>query len=300
MPTHDSRLLRLYPKPFTENSLPGLYLTHRLHEHGWPCVYGNFVSSLDGRIALPDDYGCSATPEALKTASDWRLFQELQAQADCIITHGGYLRALAAGRLGNILQIAAQDLLGWRQRNGLDGQPAIVVASASLDFPVPESVQAHRQRFYIATGAASDPAALKAWQKRGYEIILAGQESQVEGRPLVDFLTGEGYRSIYLLAGPQILETMLRDGVLSRLYLTLSHQLIGGEQFHSMIAGRELGAAGSLRLRELYLEMGEAGQFFACFEPRNSLPRTGESKTLLLKQTLRHVSRERMLGVFLG
>jgi riboflavin biosynthesis pyrimidine reductase len=282
------RLLRLYPEPLSEVKLQGLYLAHRLHEQikppqdkpqqDKPCVYGNFLSSLDGRIALINQQGHSATPSALKTASDWQLFQELQAQADCIITHGGYLRALAAGDLGNILQITTPALQRWRQHNGLAKQPAVVVASASLDFPIADSIQAHQQDCYIATGAASDPTAISRWQQRGYSVILAGQERTVEGRALIDFLGAQGYRSIYLLAGPQILETMLRDGLLSRLYLTLPHQLIGGERFHSMINGLELGAAGRLNLRELYLETGaETGQFFACYEPLNALPPKRES-----------------------
>lgn len=60
-----------------------------------PFVYGNFVSSLDGRIALMDTAGGeSYLPEALTNPNDLRLFFELEAQADCLITHAGYLRFL--------------------------------------------------------------------------------------------------------------------------------------------------------------------------------------------------------------
>ena len=271
-----TRLTRLYPEPILVTNLKGLYLAHHLLDcaQKQPFVYANFVTSLDGRIALIDQYNGSSTPKSLTTASDWRLFQELHAQADCIITHGAYCRALVAGRLGNILQIGkrpeSQDLLTWRERKGFTGQPAVVVVSSSLDFPVPDSIREHQQRFYIATGANSDKTKIKAHRERGFEVVIAGRAQTVEGRALIEFLVGQGYRSIYLLAGPQILETMLRDAVLTRLYLTLSHQLIGGTQFHTMIAGNELGKAGVLKLRELYLQAGTdstIGQFFACFEP---------------------------------
>ena len=262
------RLSRLYPDPVPNLEWPGVYLAHRLHQHSQhrPYVYGSFVSSLDGRIALIGENEQSATPPSLTNATDWRLLQELHAQADCIITHSGYLRALAKGRLGNLLQVQAPDLQTWRVEQGLDPQPAIIVASASLDFPLPESVQIQRQCLHIATTSAADPDKIKIWRERSQEVFILGRD-YVEGRPLLDFLGQQGYRSAYLLAGPQILETMLRDGVLSRLYLTLSHQLIGGTQFHSLIAGQELGHAGTLQLCELYLESGEPGQFFACFEP---------------------------------
>jgi hypothetical protein len=67
-----------------------------------------------------------------------------------------------------------------------------------------------------------------------------------------------------------MLETMMRDGVLSRLYVTLTHRLLGGESFRSMIEGPPLQGAGRLKLTALYLESSSSngiGQFFAQFDP---------------------------------
>src|SRR5262245_39315304 len=106
-----AQVLPLYPTPGSVLPAQNLYLNHRLNEAGSaqsPFVYGSFVSSLDGRIAVvePNDPDQDVLKD-LTSSTDFRLFQELQAQADCFITHGGYLRALAAGRLGNVLQIKA-------------------------------------------------------------------------------------------------------------------------------------------------------------------------------------------------
>jgi riboflavin biosynthesis pyrimidine reductase len=271
------RVIRLYPAPGEERLLRGLYLGQRLHalaREAGPFVYANFVSSLDGRIALQETQrGVPYLPGQLVSANDFRLFLELQAQADCLITHGGYLRALAAGRLGNVLQVSPggvhPDLLQWRRGQGLAGQPALVVASTSLDFPVPESVQAHAQTLYIATGEGADRERVRAWQGRGFEVIVAGRGRGVEGQALVGALARRGYRSLYLVAGPQMLETMLRQGQLSRLYLTLTHQILGGEWFRTMVTGARLGAAGHLRLQALYYDPdlpGGVGQWFAQFD----------------------------------
>jgi riboflavin biosynthesis pyrimidine reductase len=270
-------VIRLYPAPGEERPLRGLYLGQGLHAlggEGEPFVYANFVSSLDGRIALQESRGGVAyLPGQLLSANDFRLFLELQAQADCLITHGGYLRALAAQRLGNVLQVSPggehPDLLAWRAAHGLQDQPALVVASASLDFPVPESVQAHAQTLYVATGEGADPERVRAWQGRGFEVIVAGRGRGVEGRALVGALGRRGYRSLYLVAGPRMLETMLRQGRLSRLYLTLTHQILGGEWFHTMVTGPQLGPAGHLSLQALYYDPdspGGAGQWFAQFD----------------------------------
>ena len=265
------QVLPLYPQTGALRPLRGLYLEHRLHELGTvqsPFAYGSFVSSLDGRIALMEP-GSADVLEGLTSANDFRLLQEVHAQADCLITNGGYLRALAQGQLGNMLQVDAADLVEWRKRNGLSPEPAIVVVSSSLDFPVHPSILEHRQPLYIATGRSADPARVQALRARGLEIIFAGEGSMVEGAALVDALRPLGYRSLYLLAGPKMLKAMLRDRQLSRLYLTLRHRLLGGESFHTLVEGPRLGDAGLLALRALHYDQGEGdgiGQWFAQFD----------------------------------
>lgn len=269
-----ARILRLYPGPPQELALAGAYLAHNLHQLGSaaaPFVYADFVSSLDGRIALDDPRtGASHVPADLRSDNDFRLLLELQAQADCVITHGGYLRAVAEGRLDDILQVSAPDLAAWRKANGLAPQPAIVIASASLDFPMPQSLARGAQRVLIATGEAAPADKVASLKAQGYEIITAGKGRWVEGAPLTRALATLGFRSIFLLAGPRMLETMLRDGVLSRLYLTMAHIILGGERFHTLISGPELGAAGRLRMSALHYDATQpqgSGQWFAQFEP---------------------------------
>jgi len=92
----------------------------------------------------------------------------------------------------------------------------------------------------------------------------------VEGEPLTRALGALGFRSLYLLAGPHMLETMLRDGMLSRFYVTIAHRILGGEGFHTLISGPEMGGAGRMRLSSLYYDRSApegSGQFFAQFEP---------------------------------
>jgi riboflavin biosynthesis pyrimidine reductase len=265
-------VLRLHPGPPQEVDLRGLYLRQELHRQGSPhapFVYADFVSSLDGRIAIAD-----RVPAELTAARDLRLLLELQAQADCVITHGGYLRAIGEGRLGDILRIGAtehgSDLRDWRTGNGLPPQPTIAIASASLDFTMPPSIASDTSRVLIATTRSAPAARRRAWESRGYRVLVAGEGRWVEGGPLTRALGALGHRSLFLLAGPRMLETMLRDAMLSRLYLTLVHRLLGGEAPQTAIAGPELRAAGRLRLQTLYLDAtgpDGVGQWFAAFEP---------------------------------
>ena len=272
-------LLRLYPGPYQEIPLKGLYLEHRIHEQGdanTPFVYANFLTSLDGRIALEDqDLGITYIPEHLTTDSDYRLFMELHAQADCLITHGGYLRALGEGRLGNILQIGTRpehkDLVEWRHSNGLKPQPDVIIASASLDFPIHESLLEYGQEVYIATGKCADPERVKQWRDKGFSVLFSGVDKLVQGASLIHELGGLGYRSIYLIAGPQMLDTIVRERQLSRFYQTITHQLVGGKDFLTLLPGPTLGPEGNMLLSSLYFDQNlpaDSGQFFTRFECR--------------------------------
>jgi riboflavin biosynthesis pyrimidine reductase len=277
---------RLYPPPYEPVPLHGLYLGLKLQamgSPGQPLVYANFLSSLDGRIALENPNGEAYLPKSLTSPSDFRLFLELEAQADCLITHGGYLRALSAGKLGNILQIGQRDdsadLLSWRIEHGLNPQPVIIIASASLDFPMPDSIREHGQTCLIATGKNADPDKVKQWRARGYEVLVAGQGRRVEGGPLVTALGARGLRSLYLIAGPDMLDAMLRDGKLGRLFQTVTHKLMGGQAFRTVSPGPEYGPAGHLKLQSLYYEPASpsgTGQWFAQFDTTQpSLTRDG-------------------------
>jgi riboflavin biosynthesis pyrimidine reductase len=269
-----SRLLRLYPGPPLEMALAGAYLAQDLAALGSaeaPFVYADFVASLDGRIALCDPRsGESHVPEALRSADDFRLLLELEAQAECVITHGGYLRAVAAGRLDDILQVglgaATGDLAVWRGQHRLQPQPAVAIVSASLDFALPPSLARHGQRVIVATTTTAPAEKRERLVAQGCEVVLTGEGPWVEAAALVHALGARGYRSLFLLAGPRLLEAMLRAGKLDRLYLTLAHRLLGGEQFHSLIGGAELGPAGRLRLATLHAgEEGGVGEWFAEF-----------------------------------
>ena len=232
-------IIQLLPSQREHTSVKGLYLAENLLSHAHPpapLVYANFISSLDGRIAISQN-NVSRLPEGLSNDNDLRLFMELLAQADCVITHGAYLRARAQGVLGDILHLD-DDLNDWRREHGLE-PPLIVICSASLDFPEPLDLD--KDKIIIATGTEHDPARAEHWRNKGYRLITAGAGAMVEANALLAQLSEQNLRSIYLAAGPKLLESALKDRCLNLLYLTLSHQLIGGDAFHTLIPEAALG-----------------------------------------------------------
>lgn len=270
-----SPLRQLYPPSQAPTiAAEGLYLRQRLDRRGSaerPFVYSNYVVSLDGRIAL--DYprcGESAVPPAITSDSDWRLYQELAAQSDVLLTSGRYIRELAAGKAQDDLPVGENfpDLLDWRRQQGLEPQPAVVILSRSLDLPL-EKLFPHPQRtLYVATGARADKRKLATIAGMGIPVLLSGDGKSVEGCRLIRELGEKGFRSIYAIAGPGLLDTLLRADRVDRLYLTQVHTLLGGQCYDTLLEGALLRPAARFALEELHYDQGDdtrQGQFFAVY-----------------------------------
>jgi riboflavin biosynthesis pyrimidine reductase len=270
-------VLRLFPAPLEGVTLEGLYLAHDLRALGHaarPFVYTNFIASLDGRIALKSAPESSVViPPAIANARDWRLFQELAAQADVLITTGRYVRELEAGRAQDVLPLSPdpqyEDLLAWRVERELAPQPAVVIVSASLDFPVTDKILEVPREILVATGRNADPARAQALTAHGIEILIAGESDRVQGRRLIQALKQRGFSVIYSMAGPQILATLIADRLLDRLYLTQVHRILGAEDYNTIFTGPALLPPLDVRLHALYYDQqlpDDTGQLFGVYD----------------------------------
>ena len=261
-------LFRLIPAPQQEVPLEGAYLTldlHRQAPEGDILIYANYIASVDGRIALRDAAtGELSVPPSLANARDWRLYQELAAQADVMIVSARYMRQLAKGTAQDLLPVgqapAYRDLRDWRAAAGLAPQPDVVVVTASLDIPGAALDRLTDRRVVVATTADADASLIASLRQRGIEVVAAGRD-HVEGRALRQVLVERGYRSAYMIAGPGVHRTLLADGAVDRLFLTTRHRLLGGGDF-STILDADLPAPVSLALNAIYLD-AEGEQHFA-------------------------------------
>jgi riboflavin biosynthesis pyrimidine reductase len=272
----EESVIKLYPLPSREHPLHGLYLGHRLRQFGESAdrtyIYSNFVTSLDGRIAIPHPSRPGMmVPKATANERDWRLFQELAVQADLIISSGRYLRDWADGRAQEILQVddpRFADLRAWRRDQGLPAQPDIAIISRSMRFPIPEVLQSGGRRIVVFTTADADVERVKDVKKQLGRVIVAG-ETSVNGNQLVKGMTELGYKTVYAAAGPKIHHLLLKAGVLDRLYLTYANRLLAGDPFSSTVEGPLLEPAVDMTLHEAYYDahaLSGLGQLFAVYD----------------------------------
>lgn len=248
---------RLYPSPPARLALDGLYLRHALRDRAdaaAPCIYSNFIASLDGRIALADPARARRPiPAALRDPRDWRLYLELAAQADAVVISGRRWRELCRSRrraLDHAPGLARGDLARWRRARGLAPQPDCLVLSASLDLPLPGP--AVGGRLIVLAGADAPSARVRRLRAAGVEVRLA-TGARVRGVDVRELARRRGYRTVYSAAGPQVLHTLVAARVLGRLYLTLALRLVGGADFDTLLHGGVLSPAADFRLLELHL-----------------------------------------------
>ncbi len=268
-------LERLYPADSRGyEPVAGLYLNTPLPEggDGLPWCYANFVTSLDGRISLDSGGGCRV-PGEIANPRDWRLFQELAARADCLLTSGRYLRELAAGCAQDILPLGAEfpDLQQWRQASGLPAQPDVAVVSGSLDFELPPTLVEQGRRIWLFAPQDADPARVERHRRAGAEIAARTASAQARGHEIRRALGALGYRRVYSVAGPQIARTLMADDGLDALFQTVRHRALGGSpgSFETMVEGPALTPPVDFRLAGLYLDPGDrpgASQHFLRLE----------------------------------
>ena len=261
------KFVQLYPLPAKEIPSEGAFLAHNVRQYpeqsGKAFVYSNFIVSIDGRIAVPHHRGEGLTiPKNITNDRDWRLFQELAAQADIIVSSGRYLRDWAEGRTQEILQVddpRFANLRAWRQSRGLALHPDIAIVSSSLRFPIPDVLTAGGRKVVVFTTANSDAHRVQEIEAQAGRVIVAGQTS-VDGAAMVQHLTELGYQTVYSSTGPKVLHLLLAGGVLDRLYLTHANRLLGGHPYASIVEGPLLATPADLKINTIYLDPdGPAG-----------------------------------------
>lgn len=271
---HDAPVLPLYPQPGSPQALCGLYRDMDLPEQGrWgPWVYGNFVTTLDGRIALADpDTGTLGVTASIGDDRDWRLFQELAARADILVSNGRYLRDLRLGKAQDVLPLSSapayEDLHTWRRDQGMAPQPDVAVLSTTLDFQIPDALFRQGRRVLVLTTTQAPDSERARHEADGAEVIATNDGSGVNGGDAAAALGTRGYGRAYVITGPEVMHALVAAGALDALFLTQRHRLVAGSPYRTIMEGQTLTPPADWRLESLYLDTAtdRAEQQFARF-----------------------------------
>jgi riboflavin biosynthesis pyrimidine reductase len=205
------------------------------------CLFTNFVTTIDGVVAIPD------LPHSNKLISDGSeadrfVMGLLRACADAVLVGSGTMRS-APRTLWTAEQAyppAATHYAELRRRRGGRARPeiAILSASGSIDLAHPV-LEADALVLTTERGAAKLRDRLPASSQI---VVLPGNDS-VDVRAAVAHLRRRGHELILSEGGPTLFGSLLAADLVDELFLTVSPLLAGrthGEARHNLVEGAEL------------------------------------------------------------
>ena len=214
-----------------------------------PSLIANFVSSLDGVVALPSG-GESGMIISQSSAADHFVMGLLRMVAGAVVVGASTLRRSPGHRwvAEAIYGPAAGEYAAARRTLGLGREPAFVVVSASGRI---DTSQPALENAVIAT-TSSAATNLRARVPSRCRVI-AFDAPRVDLREVVRILRGEGHELVLTEGGPSLFAELLHAELVDELFLTSSPVLFGrfsNDQRKSLAEGLDL-AGTRLELRSL-------------------------------------------------
>ena len=206
------------------------------------CLFANFVSSLDGVVALPGDTESGQLISG-KNPADRFVMGLLRACADAVLIGAGTFRK-SAGHLWHpdrIYPAAAEHFAAARERLGLTAQPQFVLLSASGEL---DTTQPAVQRALIVTTRAGE-LRLRARVPAATRLVVLDPD-RVELSALLDFLRAEGMPRVLTEGGPTLFAELLQQRLVDELFVTSAPSMFGrfaGDERKSLADGLDLGGA---------------------------------------------------------
>ena len=209
-----------------------------------PWLYANFVSSIDGVVALGAERNSGSLISG-KNQADRFVMGMLRAFADAVVVGAGTMRAEGKGALWTpeyIYPPAAGAFVDLRTRLGLTAQPQLAILTASGEIFAAE--RALEAGALILTTEAAAPG-LQNRVPAASRVVPVGKGLGFSVTDAVHTLRAQGFHRLLSEGGPTIVGELLGTGLLDELFLTLSPVLAGradGTLRRGLAHGREFPA----------------------------------------------------------
>lgn len=217
---------------FEEQGLPELDLPSSLRDFYGGSIgfdgavtYANFVTSLDGVVALPE---IKDSPVVLngKSEADRFVMGLLRALADAVVIGAGTLRN-AEGHQWTpdyIYPKRAEDFQRLRRSLKKSPQPALIVLTASGNIP-PSHPALENGAIFLTNEHTAENLSKQLPARCRVEIV--GPGSRLDPNDLQRFLRSEGYETVLSEAGPDLFAQLMQAGLVDELFLTSSPLVAG-------------------------------------------------------------------------
>jgi len=207
------------------------------------CVYANFVSSIDGIVALEGGTAPSGGIISGRNEADRFVMGLLRAFADAVLVGAGTVRAEGGRALWTpeyIFPAAADGFRTLRKTLRRESGPRLVIVSArgELD-PSSRALQAGA----LVLTTANAIARLRGRLPSGSEVRAVSDADQIDVKEILDLLAAEGYHRILTEGGPRLFGQLAASGRVDELFLTVSPVLAGqtGDRSFGLVHGVDFG-----------------------------------------------------------
>ncbi len=205
---------------------------------GRPRLVANFVSTIDGVVAIPR-LPQSNTLIADGSEADRFLMGLLRACADAVVVGSGTLRASPRGlwTAERAFPAAARAYAELRRRLARPARAERVVLTGTGSVPASHPVFADGALVLTTDAGASR---LEGRLPRASTLVSLGDSPTVDVAAAVATLRARGHELILSEAGPRVFASLLRAGLVDELFLTMS-PLVAGRLSASDRAGLVVG-----------------------------------------------------------
>lgn len=227
-----------------------------------PCVYANFVASIDGVTALGPEYPDSGAAISGGAPADRFVMGLLRSCADVVLIGAGTLRATPGHRwtAAYVCPAMADGYAAFRRGLGHDRDPLLAVVTASGD--VPAGHPALRAGALVITTAAG-ARRLRGRLPPACTILDLGGRPELSSADVLAAARDRGGDMVLTEGGPRLLGQLAADGRLDELFLTVSPVLAGrGDTTRpGLVAARELLPGRTVRAELLAVRQHESYLF---------------------------------------
>jgi riboflavin biosynthesis pyrimidine reductase len=196
-----------------------------------PTIVANFVSSLDGVVALGQSEPSAGGGEISGFSdADRYMMALLRCLADVVVVGAGTLRV---GRhhvwtAAHVQPSLAGAFADWRAELGLTPQPTTIVVTASGDLDAKHSgLNAPDVPVIVVTTQAGAARLAALPFSPNVRIEAVGKGSRVPAGALLEVIRGTGARLALCEGGPHLFGEILRARLVDELFLTLAPQVLG-------------------------------------------------------------------------
>jgi riboflavin biosynthesis pyrimidine reductase len=190
-----------------------------------PCVFANFVQTIDGVVAIPELPRSNALI-AGESEADRFVMGLLRSFADVVLVGSGTMLASPHGTWlpDRVYPPAAAEFAELRRRRGRPASPTVAFVTAGGSFDPTHPALEHPAIVLTTDRAAAE---LRACVPSASEVVAVNDGDRVDLPRACTYLRERGHSLILSEGGPTLFGSLLASSLVDELFLTISPLLAG-------------------------------------------------------------------------